>query len=46
VFREFDANVKKDLLANSWRPDNLNAKYPKLDRIVKITIRPDSTRAP
>ena len=31
VFREFDANVKKDLLANSWRPDNLNAKYPKLD---------------
>jgi len=31
VFREFDANVKSDLLANSWRPDNLNAKYPKLD---------------
>lgn len=31
VFREFDANVKQDLLANSWRPDNLNAKYPKLD---------------
>jgi len=24
----------------------LDAKYPKLDRIVKITIRPDSTRAP
>jgi TonB-linked SusC/RagA family outer membrane protein len=31
VFREFDANVKQDLLANSWRPDNLDAKYPKLD---------------
>jgi hypothetical protein len=30
-FREFDSNVKADLLANSWRPDNLNAKYPRLD---------------
>jgi TonB-linked SusC/RagA family outer membrane protein len=31
VFREFDANVKKDLLANSWTPDHKNAKYPRLD---------------
>lgn len=31
VFREFEANVKKDLLANSWTPTNLNAKYPRLD---------------
>jgi TonB-dependent starch-binding outer membrane protein SusC len=31
VFREFSANVKKDLLANSWTPQNTNAKYPRLD---------------
>jgi hypothetical protein len=31
VFREFEANVKSDLLANSWTPTNLNAKYPRLD---------------
>lgn len=31
VFREFEANVKKDLYANSWTPTNLNAKYPRLD---------------
>ena len=31
VFREFDTNVRKDLLANSWTPQNLNAKYPRLD---------------
>ena len=32
VFREFDANVKKDLLKNSWTTDNPNAKYPKIDK--------------
>ncbi|MEO8578236.1 MAG: SusC/RagA family TonB-linked outer membrane protein, partial [Gemmatimonadales bacterium] len=32
VFREFEANVKSDLLKNSWTPDNLNAKYPKIDQ--------------
>ncbi len=32
VFREFDTNVKEDLLANSWTPTNTNAKYPRLDR--------------
>ncbi len=31
VFREFSTNVKKDLLANSWTPQNLNAKYPIID---------------
>jgi hypothetical protein len=31
VFREFETNVRKDLLANSWTPQNLNAKYPRLD---------------
>jgi len=31
VFREFETNVKKDLLDNSWTPQNLNAKYPRLD---------------
>ncbi len=31
VFREFSTNVRKDLLANSWTPQNLNAKYPRLD---------------
>jgi hypothetical protein len=32
VFREFDTNVKSDLLKNSWTPSNTNAKYPRLDR--------------
>jgi TonB-linked SusC/RagA family outer membrane protein len=32
VFRNFSTNVRSDLLANSWRPDNLNAKYPILDQ--------------
>ena len=31
VFREFNTNVRKDLLANSWTPQNPNAKYPILD---------------
>ncbi|HEY2379237.1 MAG TPA: SusC/RagA family TonB-linked outer membrane protein [Gemmatimonadaceae bacterium] len=31
VFRNFDTNVRKDLLANSWTPTNQNAKYPILD---------------
>jgi TonB-linked SusC/RagA family outer membrane protein len=32
VFREFNTNVKKDLLANSWTPQNPNAKYPRIDK--------------
>jgi len=31
VFRYFDTNVRKDLLANSWTPTNQNAKYPRVD---------------
>jgi len=31
VFREFETNVKQDLLANSWTPTNLNPKYPRID---------------
>jgi TonB-linked SusC/RagA family outer membrane protein len=31
VFREFETNVRKDLLDNSWSPTNLNAKYPRID---------------
>jgi TonB-linked SusC/RagA family outer membrane protein len=31
VFRNFDTNVRKDLLTNSWTPTNQNAKYPILD---------------
>ncbi len=31
VFREFETNVRKDLLSNSWTPQNPNAKYPRLD---------------
>ena len=31
VFRDFQTNVLKDRLSNSWSPTNLNAKYPILD---------------
>ena len=31
VFQDFSSNVVKDRLANSWTPQNLNAKYPRLD---------------
>jgi len=32
VFRNFSTNVVDDLLANSWTPQNLDAKYPRLDQ--------------
>ncbi len=32
VFREFETNVVKDLVANSWTPQNPNAKYPRIDK--------------
>ena len=32
VFRDFSTNVRSDLIANSWTPTNLNAKYPKIDQ--------------
>jgi TonB-linked SusC/RagA family outer membrane protein len=31
VFRLFNTNVRTDLLANSWTPENPDAKYPRLD---------------
>jgi hypothetical protein len=31
VFRNFSTNVRKDLLENSWTPQNPGAKYPELD---------------
>ena len=31
VFRDFQSNVLKDRLTNSWSPTNQNAKYPILD---------------
>ncbi|MDP9178751.1 MAG: SusC/RagA family TonB-linked outer membrane protein [Gemmatimonadota bacterium] len=32
VFRNFDTNVRSDLLENSWTPERTDAKYPRLDR--------------
>jgi TonB-dependent starch-binding outer membrane protein SusC len=31
VFRTFESNVRRDLLTDSWTPENPNAKYPRLD---------------
>ncbi|HEU4748613.1 MAG TPA: SusC/RagA family TonB-linked outer membrane protein [Gemmatimonadaceae bacterium] len=31
VFRNFSTNVRRDLLTDSWTPENLDAKYPRLD---------------
>jgi TonB-dependent starch-binding outer membrane protein SusC len=31
VFRNFSTNVRRDLLTDSWTPQNPNAKYPRLD---------------
>ena len=31
IFRNFSTNVRKDLLTDSWTPENKNAKYPRLD---------------
>ena len=31
IFRNFSTNVRSDLLENSWTPENLDAKYPRLD---------------
>lgn len=32
VFQNFSTNVRRDLLTDSWTPDNLDAKYPRLDK--------------
>ena len=31
VFRNFSTNVRRDLLTDSWTPQNPDAKYPRLD---------------
>lgn len=40
VFRYFPTNVRRDLLANSWTPDNQNAKYPRLDANDNVSNEP------
>jgi TonB-linked SusC/RagA family outer membrane protein len=42
VFQDFSSNVRKDLLANSWTPQNPNAKYPILDINDSFSDRPSS----
>ena len=42
VFQDFSSNVRKDLLANSWTPANLNAKYPRLDITDGVSFAPSS----
>jgi len=42
VFQDFSSNVKKDLLRNSWTPQNPNAKYPVLDISDSFSDRPSS----
>jgi TonB-linked SusC/RagA family outer membrane protein len=42
VFQDFSSNVRKDLLANSWTPQNPNAKYPILDINDSYSGRPSS----
>jgi TonB-linked SusC/RagA family outer membrane protein len=42
VFQDFSANVRKDLLANSWTPQNPNAKYPILDINDAFSGKPSS----
>jgi TonB-dependent starch-binding outer membrane protein SusC len=32
IFRNFSTNVRKDLVANSWSPTHLDAKYPRIDK--------------
>ena len=39
VFREFQTNVRKDLLNNSWTPQNPNAKYPRIDNSDQFSSR-------
>jgi TonB-linked SusC/RagA family outer membrane protein len=42
VFRLFDENCRQDLLSNSWTPNNLDAKYPRLDINDKYSSQPSS----
>ena len=40
VFRVFPTNVRRDLLTDSWTPDNPNAKYPILDANDNVSNQP------
>lgn len=40
VFRVFPTNVRKDLLTDSWTPDNRDAKYPILDANDNVSNQP------
>jgi TonB-dependent starch-binding outer membrane protein SusC len=40
VFRIFPTNVRRDLLTDSWTPENPNAKYPRLDASDNVSIAP------
>jgi TonB-linked SusC/RagA family outer membrane protein len=42
IFRHFYSNVRRDLLENSWTPENPNAKYPRLDVTDNISREPST----
>jgi TonB-linked SusC/RagA family outer membrane protein len=42
VFSFFDSNVRKDVVTDSWTPDNPNAKYPINDRNDIFSISPST----
>src|SRR5690606_26694634 len=42
VFRVFPTNVRRDLLTDSWTPDNRNAKYPVLDANDNVSNQPSA----
>jgi TonB-dependent starch-binding outer membrane protein SusC len=42
VFRLFNTNVRRDLLTDSWTPDNQDAKYPILDANDAFSNAPSS----
>jgi hypothetical protein len=42
VFRNFQENVRKDLLTDSWTPTHLDAKYPRLDVNDTYSAQPSS----
>ncbi|HUP19442.1 MAG TPA: TonB-dependent receptor [Gemmatimonadota bacterium] len=42
VFAVFPTNVRRDLLTDSWTPENTNAKYPRLDATDVFSLEPSS----
>ncbi len=42
VFRIFPTTVRRDLLTDSWTPENPNAKYPRLDATDNVSSQPSS----